>query len=453
MKELHKKNKRKKLFNLVMLVLCYLFIFLLFKPTFGIMLMTLGCFTAMFILNVNYAVGIVVTLYFLVPSDFLAYMFVASPFGNLPLYIIFMTFFICIGCVKSLLKRKKCVVGKNEFFVFSSLILLFILQMLNFVLRQNTEILSNSVKFFFQTFGMLLLVKVQNLSDNDRYNIYLYILILIFATIGVAIAEMFFDLNIYDIYGSADYSEQYNWAMSSGLSWRAKSTFVNPLVYGSTMVMCLPVIDFLRKRSNKVLFILGSIVILVIGMALSGSRSAIIISCVFIIYYIWTSNIKQKLTLVIPCIIIAFVMVSNLDNTLILNRFLHLSGSGSVSHRLESYKIFGDIFMNNPFIGTGLGNSYKILQKYVGNAFLTNTFDNAFMDYSMAVGGIGFMLTIISVVNALKFIQKKNLKTSILAVDIFVLLSFFLNTTKYQSIWGLLWIYIAVDMYANTQSK
>lgn len=64
MKELHKKNKRKKLFNLVMLVLCYLFIFLLFKPTFGIMLMTLGCFTAMFILNVNYAVGIVVTLYF-----------------------------------------------------------------------------------------------------------------------------------------------------------------------------------------------------------------------------------------------------------------------------------------------------------------------------------------------------------------------------------------------------
>lgn len=112
---------------------------------------------------------------------------------------------------------------------------------------------------------MLLLVKVQDLSDNDRYNIYLYILILIFATIGVAIAEMFFDLNIYDIYGSADYSEQYNWAMSSGLSWRAKSTFVNPLVYGSTMVMCLPVIDFLRKRSNKVLFILGSIVILVIA--------------------------------------------------------------------------------------------------------------------------------------------------------------------------------------------
>lgn len=432
--------------NWIMLALVYLGIHVAYSPVAEASLVLGVCVLVMGLMKVNYAIGITIALYYLIPSDIVAYMFVKSPFGSFPVYILLMLLFILDGMFK---RNRFCfLVDRSEFLVYCSLIILTILQGILCIYFSSNVILSNTVKFAFQTVGMLFMVKFQSIQQKELTRIMRFIGFMTLVTVAIAALELTGSVNPYKIYGDEQLTEWIDWAAQTATSWRTKSTFGNPLVFSSTLCISLGATDYLRKN-GKVFEAICSMLVIALGMVMTGSRSSIIIMAAFLIYSVIDSEVKYKFYVICGIIIGAVVGLNFADLSVIGYRFTHISGTTSLTHRYTAYGVFWNAFSRYFLLGSGLGNSYHVLSDFVEGAFSVNTFDNSFMDYSLAVGSIGLILTVISLWNAIKLCKYPHVFFSKSVLFLMLGLSFFLNVTKYQSLWGMMWVFIALNMYAT----
>ena len=441
-----RKREIKLLTNNICLILIWVLIYCIFKPDPIIAIGLLGCFLGAAVLKIPYGIAVILTLYFMIPSDSVSYMFVTSPVGKFPLYIILMLFFILINFFINY--TVSMVIDKREFLVYIGLFGIIFLQIICLLLFSEKDILSNTVKFAFQTIGMLLLIKSSKITENTIYRISIFIILLSMVSIIEGMVEVFGGFNLYSIYGYGEILEWLDWMATSKTSiWRVKSTFANPLIYSSAMVLSLTCVEYIRSKNKNVIIPIVLISILAIGMLMGGSRSAIIILAIYLIYFVIDSKAKQKLFFVAGIIITCMLVLHFMDLSLIFERFTTSKTDGSLSHRLTAYGVFLKLFGQYFLIGCGLGNTYDVLQGQISEEFITNTFDNAFMDFSLGIGVIGVIVMIIVFKNIRDICKRKDHRLLKCAMLLAIALSFFLNITKYQSLWGILWVYIGLNIY------
>lgn len=443
---LKKQGASKWRANGLLLLILWIAINLIFAPDQIISFLLLGCFVCAFVLKIPAGIASILTLYFIIPSDTVNYLFVASPVGKFPLYIVLFVIFIVIGAFSS--DRLKRTIDRREFAIYAGLMMIVICQIICLLAFSENEILSNTVKFAFQTIGMLLLIKVNRIDERTVYRICIFIVCLAFVSIVEGGFEIFAGFNLYSIYGQGELSDWLEWMSVSGTSlWRTKSTFANPLIYSSAMVLSLTCVEYIRLYVKNTFIPIVLISVLAIGMLMGGSRSSIVILGVYLIYYVKNSNVNQKLLFIIGIFIAGIIICRYLDLSLILERFSEYNADNSMEHRFSAYGVFFEIFGKYFLFGCGLGNTYTILQKHISGNFSTNTFDNAFMDFGLGVGIIGMLAMIIIFKNVADICKDKECRLVKTAGMLAFALSFFLNITKYQSLWGVLWLFIALNMY------
>lgn len=432
--------------NGLVLLIIWIAINVVFVPDLIISFLLLGCFVCAFMLKVPAGIASILTLYFLIPSDAVSYLFVDSPVGKFPLYIVLFVIFIAFGAFFSgELKRR---IDIREFNIYAGLTIIVICQIICLLGFSENEILSNTVKFAFQTIGMLLLVKISRVNERTVYRICIFIVCLACMSIVEGMFEIFAGFNLYSIYGSGELSEWLEWMATSGTSlWRTKSTFGNPLIYSSVMVLSLTCVEYIRLHIKNIVIPILLISVLAVGMLMGGSRSSVIILGVYLIYYVINSNVNQKLLFIIGIIIACAVIYQYVDLSLIFERFSESKTDNSMSHRFTAYGVFFNLFSKYFFVGCGLGNTYSVLQGQISGNFVTNTFDNAFMDFGLGVGIIGLFALVIVFKNVADICKGKDCRLVKIAGLLAFALSFFLNITKYQSLWGVLWLFIALNIY------
>lgn len=404
-------------------------------------------------MKVDYALGIIVTLWFLVPSDFFNFMFIASPMGNFPVYIILIIVFIGFELLRNIDKAGRGAVIRlprtefNIFICFSVMILCLLITYMEFNAK---EIIPASVKFLFQSIGLFCLVKVKQ-PDTDVFDkLFLYILILAAFVTVIAVLETVSGFNIYEIYGMQGYADWYEYAMADNQKWRAKATFGNALVFSSTLVMCLPVIEHFRRKHAGTCFLVAGIGVLSVGIILSASRSAVLILGLYIAYYLVKSDAGHKIFFIIMCPAALFGILNYVDYSLLLERSSNVTSQGSFFHRMNAYGVFLDLFFENLFFGVGLGNTYLILKEKITSSFVTNTFDNMFLDTGLGLGLLGMTALMVSVIQIYKYNKRRKKDNAMgIAILVFILVSFFLNTAKYQSLWGMFWLYLSGCFFEN----
>ena len=184
-----------------------------------------------------------------------------------------------------------------------------------------------------------------------------------------------------------------------------------------------------------------------IGILQSASRSATIIFFLYLLYYLSNSSVKNKLVIILLCIIGFAIVFSNLNFTALFDKLKVTTSDGSMEHRITAYSIFLTVFSTKPIFGVGLGNTYNVLNDYLNGTFRVNTFDNALLDFTLASGIIGFVGLVLIIIGLVK--HKKHLKASLFSFAgiIYIVISLFLNTTKYQSLWGMIWIYLSLSCW------
>ena len=218
--------------------------------------------------------------------------------------------------------------------------------------------------------------------------------------------------------------------------------------------MCLPIIEYFR-RTNRLNTVLQAVflVILAVGIMQSSSRSATITIFLYFVYYLKNSHLKNKFIFSIFIILGLAYVFSNMEFIALLNKFQVTTSDGSLEHRMSSYSLFPSVFARYPLFGVGLGNTYNILMNYIGNTFHVNTFDNGFLDFALASGIIG-ITGLIMVIIGLKKCDKSNRQFLFsFAWILFIIVSMFLNTTKYQSLWGLFWLYMSLSCWPTHIEK
>lgn len=447
-------GKYNYLRNSIMLAIVFGIVYVLFHPAISISVIILAGFISIVLLKVNYALGVIILLYMLIPSDIVSYMFIASPFGNFPIYIVLMLLFILEGVIYN--KTFSRIITISEFMIYAGLFLVFVLQVICYLVYGSNLIISNLVKFVAQTAGMLLLVKCQRVQEYEIKRICVFLLLALSFTVVVAGLELILHVNVYSLYGNAQLTEWIDWASSTRSIWRAKSTFGNSLVFSSSLLFGLVCIEYLRRCGSKPLNTILWLSAIAIGVLASGSRSSTLILIIYILYLIHSSGIKNKIGLTLGTIVAAFAIYYTLDLSVIVERFTRTASDASIVHRLSAYRLFGRLFFDYFLIGTGLGNSYTVLQNQISTGiatagFATNTFDNSFMDFGLAVGITGIISIIVSFVGIAKMMVKGRALVRAASL-VFIGMSFSLNATKYQSLWGILWLFIALALYSFDSS-
>lgn len=452
---LKKREKKENIFNRILLFMIWLSLRVIFGMS-GIPFIVMSA--AMFLMalmKVDYALGTIITLWFLVPSDFFNFMFIASPMGNFPIYIILIVLFIAVEVLRNMGNIGiKIIISRTELDVFTCFFVIVLCLIMAYGRLGAKEIIPASVKFLFQSIAIFFLIKIKKPNSVTIDRLFVYILVIAAFVSVIAIFETISGFNIYEIYGIQGYAEWYQYAMSDNQSWRAKATFGNSLVFSSSLVMCLPIIEHFRRKGKSTWFAIIGLGILAVGIILSASRSAVLILGFYIVYYFVKSDTKHKILFSILCPIALFVVLSYVDYSLLVSRSSNITSQGSFFHRMNAYGVFLYLFLDHLIFGVGLGNTYIILQQMITNSFVTNTFDNMFLDTGMALGLVGMTSLILSVWKIYKHNLKRKYHNAMgLAILVFVLVSFFLNTAKYQSLWGMLWLYLSIYFFAGSPDE
>lgn len=200
-------------------------------------------------------------------------------------------------------------------------------------------------------------------------------------------------------------------------------------------------LGFLKKLHFDKIFLLISFT----GLLLSGLRAAIIcsilISAIIILYSLKRKNVSiLKISGFLIGGIVFLLIASYFNNSisLLLNRFtqvfniFHLENlsDGAISTRIHIYKNSIQLFLENIFIGRGLGSYYdESLFIYTRGLKYPH---NILLEYGIELGSLG----LIFIIAVLIFIYKEVLRINTILSFVFlyfILLSFFSYSIPFQT--------------------
>ncbi len=454
--QLEKQLKNHGLINRAAILVIWIFVIFYFQLTNINLLIISICFCSLFLLNIDYSIGTIILCYALIPSDYINYMFVPSPFGNFPFYVLLTFAFLIIECINNIFVKKNFKISKSNFKITYSFILLIIAILITVLFNGlSKEMISNTIKFIVQIMGIGGLILLKNLNRKEIDKILLFCICVSMSVSFIAVIEVIGKVNIYNFYGRQYYSQWYDYVLSINSSWRAKSTLGNPLVFSSYLILSIPIIEYFRQKCLNTFWLVIFISSISVGIILSGSRSACLALVIYFIYIIIKSKIRQKITILIFSAAAVVIILYKVDLSLLLERISNAGSDGSLADRQLAYSVFLNVIGLNIFVGIGLGNTYSALAGMVGG---NNTFDNGILELLYAIGILG-VIPIIYLLITLRFVHNNGQQTyrynliinSLIIAMLY--LSFFLNVTKYQSLWGVFWVYMFLLYKLKTRVK
>lgn len=232
---------------------------------------------------------------------------------------------------------------------------------------------------------------------------------------------------------------------------RAYAMFKHSNQFGIVLAMLVPMASLFVfcGRKSQVIYGLIVLALLFYGLALSGSKTNIIIAIamlsITVVYSIATRS--RRLMLVIVCPIFALLLfyfslpileLINPRAASIINNFILYGGDGAHSVRQRSYLWDYSLstIIRSPWFGEGTG------QKFFANGELTNHSHNIFLDFGRTIGipgivgisAIVFSSVFISV-RTLLIIRKKQQTYSILVLagSCFAVISYVLSNQMSDS--------------------
>lgn len=168
-----------------------------------------------------------------------------------------------------------------------------------------------------------------------------------------------------DIYGSISNTSDYLSFMDSeraGLSHRISSTMAHPLSYGQTLLLFLIYFAFISVPSKRKLSHLFLMILIVVNIFMSGSRSCIFPMCIAIAFRLF--GIKKRFLVILLAVFCMMIMIfpvlrSILDEyyTLLVSTANGTSevGGSNMLMRFTQGETFIEIISSNILLGRGNG--------------------------------------------------------------------------------------------------
>lgn len=167
---------------------------------------------------------------------------------------------------------------------------------------------------------------------------------------------------------------------------RSAGTATHPLEFAMVLAMILPlaITLALRERNRAVLWRWLPVVLIVLGLALSGSRSAFvgILAGLIVLIPTWSARVRGQLALAGIALIAVVYVASPRVITNMRYMFLAVFEDPSANSRSDSFDLLWEVFGFSPVVGRGLGTflpAYRIL-------------DNQYFLLILEVGIIGLAL-------------------------------------------------------------
>lgn len=225
----------------------------------------------------------------------------------------------------------------------------------------------------------------------------------------------------YDILSILTDSSYVNASTSSRFLIRVASLFEHYNVFATFLIIpvLLSLYLYTKHKNNKYIYF---IIILLISVWLSNSRSVIISILIGSIVYLFLSK-KWKILISFLIFFVGFIIFIILINpSLIFDRFTvdinSTNATWSVTHRQNLWAAANDMFQNNFFTGIGLGNFPIIVKEY---GLTDVTADSLYMTLIAETGFLGIFFFSILLLYILKsFLFSKDLEGKIFFTIVFV---------------------------------
>lgn len=142
---------------------------------------------------------------------------------------------------------------------------------------------------------------------------------------------------------------------------RAIGTFMNPLPFGTTVAMCVPLaIHFARFSNTRLRRVLGFIAALILLLAVPTSiaRSSLIVLAVSLLFYALAMPLRRIVSIVVGILGVVLVISFASSNTLqaLSDTIADSSDDPSVLVRFTQGELMLSIFERHPLFGLGLGS-------------------------------------------------------------------------------------------------
>ncbi len=225
---------------------------------------------------------------------------------------------------------------------------------------------------------------------------------------------------------------------------RIASSIGNPLVLSGYLLMFFPFTLYIREKESKKLWWNIVVVIHLLALVFTVSRSAFLVVAVILLYYLYKTMNPLKVSGFLLVFLIAatgiyFVLEKYNLYTMFMERVLFKTQSESFSIRAYAYVIVQDVLKQNFFFGKGIElNNYLLTY----GSIRIQTLDNVFLTVLAGSGIIGFMLFMIPLISLANRYRK--LKGMEQFVGVAMLLSFIgmgasYNILYFEATWGVFW--------------
>jgi O-antigen ligase len=238
------------------------------------------------------------------------------------------------------------------------------------------------------------------------------------------------------------------------ISSRFGSVLGNPNWFAGTIVPLIPISFFFSKTQKNIwvkIFIMLSILIYIISIAFSLSRSALLTTSIILIYIMFYEIKQRKILIITPIIFLLMIVVvfpQIFDR--IIERFdLIFSGKDvSVNIRLWVLDAGINMFLDHPILGVGIGNFERLSGQYV-TLIENKVAHNMYLDIAAETGIFGLiMFTSIfwnSILNIRKHFSRADTNFAYIARGIYWGLLGYLITGLFVSVhfYFFLWLILA----------
>jgi hypothetical protein len=170
---------------------------------------------------------------------------------------------------------------------------------------------------------------------------------------------------------------------------RSAGTAVHPLEFAMVLAMVLPLALTLalRERQRQAVWRWLPVLLIILGLALSGSRSALVgmFAGLIVLIPTWSARVRWRLALAAVAIVGVVYVISPRVVTNMRYMFLAVFDDPSVTSRSDSFALLWHLVGLNPMVGRGLGTflpRYRIL-------------DNQYVLLLLEVGLVGLILFLV----------------------------------------------------------
>ncbi|MFD1780166.1 O-antigen ligase family protein [Fredinandcohnia salidurans] len=388
------------------------------------------------------------------PSQYASFFRYPSPLGELRPDFLLLTFclifFILISAgqinLTALRELTSLLIISFIFFVMNVLSI--------YVNDLSFESFRYSLFSFLFCFGFLILASLSRWKINHIFVLKIFA----FASTLVSIMGVLEFFQLFDPYKPL-YLFDNPWFGSGNTIPRIVSSIGNPLVLSGYLLLIIPILFYLKELSNSENKWNLLILLHILALFLTQSRSALIVFLVMILYFSsksFNSFFKNSFTALAGISIFLLIISNTGFGQEFVNRLLFRTSYDSITIRGDAFSLTTSILQSGYNLLFGVGPN--MVNSYIQNSGMTSiqTLDNVFLMLISSVGILGFIPFVLLLI--FLFIKFNRMETSLKKVGnslliIFVGMGFSFNVTYYTAVWGCFWAISSLLVMHNMNNK